>query len=157
MTDQVISSTGIPAGDAHEIAGITYRQLDHWARQGWVTPSVDPGHGRSSRRLYSELDVVRLDLLRHLAMSRVNAAVAGPTVADVEIPERAVIVYWGPVGAKDNGDLGFHIIDTAEAIEFSTQGGAWVPYNPANVRARLRTAPRVEATQHEDEKGRQTA
>src|SRR3954454_21358230 len=77
---------GISALDAHTAAGITYRQLDHWARQGWVTPSIDPGKGRSGRREYSVDDVVRLDLLRHLAQSKVNTAVAGPHVAAFEVP-----------------------------------------------------------------------
>src|SRR3954447_985281 len=92
---------GISALDAHALAGITYRQLDHWARQGWVRPSIDAGEGRSGRRLYSATDVVRLDLLRHLAVSRVNAAVAGPHVAELDVPMQDVRVLWGPVGSKD--------------------------------------------------------
>src|SRR3954453_5708093 len=51
---------GISALDAATLARITYRQLDHWARQGWVRPSLDPGTGRSGRRRYASEDVVRL-------------------------------------------------------------------------------------------------
>ena len=33
-------------------AGITYRQLDYWARTGLVEPSVRAAHGSGSQRLY---------------------------------------------------------------------------------------------------------
>ncbi len=101
---------GIVAADAHGLAGISYRQLDHWARQGWVTPSVDAGEGRSGRRRYSADDVVRLDLLRHLAVSQVNPAVAGPLVGACEVPAGDVRIVWGPVGAKDPDQVGLRVV-----------------------------------------------
>ena len=132
---------GIVAGDAHELAGISYRQLDHWARQGWVTPSVDAGEGRSGRRRYSADDVVRLDLLRHLAMSRVNPAVAGPLVGDCELPSGDVRIVWGPVGAKDPDQIGLRVVPADDALAAIEAGGAWVVYNPAPLRARLAGSP----------------
>ena len=33
--------------------GITYRQLDYWARTGLVEPSVRPAYGSGTQRLYS--------------------------------------------------------------------------------------------------------
>ena len=57
--------SGIVAGAAHELASISYRQLDHWARQGWVTPSVDAGEGRSGRRRYSADDVAFMQGMIH--------------------------------------------------------------------------------------------
>lgn len=128
---------GIVAADAHGLAGISYRQLDHWARQGWVTPSVDPGEGRSGRRRYSADDVVRLDLLRHLAVSRVNPAAAGPLVAGCEIPAGDVRIVWGPVGSKDTDRIGLRVVPAGEALEAVESSGAWVVYNPAGVRARM--------------------
>ncbi len=38
---------------ACKAAGITYRQLDYWARTGLVEPSVRAAHGSGSQRLYS--------------------------------------------------------------------------------------------------------
>ncbi len=129
---------GIGANDAHELAGITYRQLDHWARQGWVLPSLDPGKGRSGRRLYSRSDVVRLDLLRHLAISKVNTAHAGPRVSELKLSEADMVVLWGPVGGK--ADL--VVVARAAALSSLTAGGAWVVYDPNPIRRRL---PRVSA------------
>lgn len=128
---------GIVAGDAHVLAGISYRQLDHWARQGWVTPSVDSGEGRSGRRRYSADDVIRLDLLRHLAVSRVNPAVAGPMVAGCEVPAGEVRMVWGPVGAKDPDQVGLRVVRAAEALAAVESNGAWVVYNPSPLRARM--------------------
>ena len=39
-------------------AGITYRQLDYWARTGLVEPSVRAAHGSGSQRLYSFRDIL---------------------------------------------------------------------------------------------------
>ena len=36
---------------ASKVAGITYRQLDYWARRQIVEPSITPSHGSGSRRL----------------------------------------------------------------------------------------------------------
>jgi len=38
-------------------AGITYRQLDYWARTGLVQPTVRPAAGSGSQRLYGFRDI----------------------------------------------------------------------------------------------------
>ncbi|MGP2442645.1 MerR family transcriptional regulator [Streptomyces sp. JW3] len=45
-------------------AGITYRQLDYWARTKLVEPSVRPAHGSGTQRLYSFRDVVVLKIVK---------------------------------------------------------------------------------------------
>lgn len=47
-------------------AGITYRQLDYWARTGLVEPSVQPAHGSGSQRLYSFRDILVLKVVKRL-------------------------------------------------------------------------------------------
>nr|WP_202421080.1 MerR family transcriptional regulator [Actinomadura rayongensis] len=47
-------------------AGITYRQLDYWARTGLVTPSVRSAHGSGSQRLYGFRDVLVLKVVKRL-------------------------------------------------------------------------------------------
>jgi DNA-binding transcriptional MerR regulator len=127
-----MSVRAISAGDAHGLAGISYRQLDHWARQGWVTPSVDQGEGRSGRRLYSLDDVIRLSLLRHLAQSKVNPAVAGPAVAACEIPSGDIRFVWGPVGNKEH--VGLQAVRADDALEAIQSPGAWVVFDPTPLR-----------------------
>ena len=128
-----IDNFPISASDAHQAAGITYRQCDHWARKGWVRPSIDPGNGRAGRRLYRWSDVVRLDLLRHLAVSKVSTALAGPAISELIVPNRDVRILWNLLGDDDP----LHVVEAEEALQLVEAGGAWVVYNPAEVRAKI--------------------
>ncbi|MDT0343833.1 MerR family transcriptional regulator [Streptomyces litchfieldiae] len=47
-------------------AGITYRQLDYWARTGLVQPSIRPAHGSGTQRLYGFRDVLVLKIVKRL-------------------------------------------------------------------------------------------
>ena len=47
-------------------AGITYRQLDYWARTGLVEPSVRAASGSGSLRLYSFRDILVLKVVKRL-------------------------------------------------------------------------------------------
>ena len=47
-------------------AGITYRQLDYWARTGLVEPSIRPAHGSGTQRLYSFQDILVLKIVKRL-------------------------------------------------------------------------------------------
>jgi DNA-binding transcriptional MerR regulator len=47
-------------------AGITYRQLDYWARTGLLEPSVRPAHGSGSQRLYGFRDILVLKVIKRL-------------------------------------------------------------------------------------------
>src|SRR5438874_10918026 len=60
---EVIGYRGVMACHA---AGITYRQLDYWARTGLVVPSVRGASGSGSQRLYSFKDVLVLKVVKRL-------------------------------------------------------------------------------------------
>lgn len=47
-------------------AGITYRQLDYWARTNLVEPSIRSAHGSGSQRLYSFRDILVLKIVKRL-------------------------------------------------------------------------------------------
>ena len=49
-----------------EIVGITYRQLDYWARTDLVRPSVADANGSGSRRSYSYRDLLKLKVIKTL-------------------------------------------------------------------------------------------
>ncbi|WP_424325919.1 MerR family transcriptional regulator [Gordonia sp. (in: high G+C Gram-positive bacteria)] len=51
---------------ACQIAGITYRQLDYWARTSLVVPSIRGAQGSGSQRLYSFKDVLVLKIVKRL-------------------------------------------------------------------------------------------
>jgi DNA-binding transcriptional MerR regulator len=47
-------------------AGITYRQLDYWARTGLVQPTVRGAAGSGTQRLYSFKDILVLKVVKRL-------------------------------------------------------------------------------------------
>jgi len=57
---------GYRGPSACQIAGITYRQLDYWARTGLVVPSIRSAAGSGSQRLYSFKDVLVLKVVKRL-------------------------------------------------------------------------------------------
>jgi DNA-binding transcriptional MerR regulator len=52
--------------DVQKIVGISYRQLDYWARTGLVRPSVRDAGGSGTQRLYSFEDLVVLRTIKKL-------------------------------------------------------------------------------------------
>ncbi|WP_328684634.1 MerR family transcriptional regulator [Streptomyces sp. NBC_01261] len=63
-TSMASEEIGYRGPTACAAAGITYRQLDYWARTGLVEPSVRPAHGSGTQRLYSFRDVVVLKIVK---------------------------------------------------------------------------------------------
>lgn len=65
-----LENAGISAGYrgpiACQAAGITYRQLDYWARTGLVVPSLRIAKGSGSPRLYSFRDILVLRVVKKL-------------------------------------------------------------------------------------------
>ncbi|MDY2941575.1 MAG: MerR family transcriptional regulator [Varibaculum sp.] len=55
-----------------KVVGITYRQLDYWARTGLVEPSIRHAKGSGSQRLYSFRDVLVLKIVKRLLDSGVG-------------------------------------------------------------------------------------
>jgi DNA-binding transcriptional MerR regulator len=59
-------SAGYRGPIAAKAAGITYRQLDYWARTGLVEPSVRSAAGSGTQRLYSFRDILVLQVVKRL-------------------------------------------------------------------------------------------
>lgn len=89
------------------VAGITYRQLDYWARTGLVTPSIAPASGSGTSRLYSFEDLVELRLIRALMDD-------GRSLQSIR---DAVVVYREAVERYGEADALFMISDPAVGWE----------------------------------------
>lgn len=63
---------GYRGPQACKITGISYRQLDYWARTGLVTPSLQKAKGSGTQRLYSFRDLVHLRVIKSLLDAGVN-------------------------------------------------------------------------------------
>ena len=57
---------GYRGPSACRAAGITYRQLDYWARTGLVEPSVRSAGGSGTQRLYGFRDILVLKVVKRL-------------------------------------------------------------------------------------------
>lgn len=74
------TDVGYRGATACAAAGITYRQLDYWARTGLVEPTIRIAHGSGSQRLYSFRDILVLKVVKRLldtgvSLQNIRAAV----------------------------------------------------------------------------------
>jgi DNA-binding transcriptional MerR regulator len=60
------AGVGYRGPTACSAAGITYRQLDYWARTSLVVPTVRGASGSGSQRLYSFKDILVLKVVKRL-------------------------------------------------------------------------------------------
>src|SRR3546814_7898648 len=61
-----MGTEGFSGREAADIVGITYRQLDYWARTDLIRPSLADAKGSGSRRRYSYRDLIELKLIKTL-------------------------------------------------------------------------------------------
>lgn len=73
------STEGYSGARAAEIVGITYRQLDYWARTDLVRPTLVDAAGSGSRRRYSYRDLLELRAVKSL----LDAGIRLETVREV--------------------------------------------------------------------------
>jgi DNA-binding transcriptional MerR regulator len=103
----------ISAKRCAELGGISYRQLDYWARIGILTPSIAEAQGSGSKRLYSIADA---RIARALAaICELGAPISG--LAGL-VDELALVKSWeGPLFVTLAGRIGrsLEILDGAPA------------------------------------------
>jgi DNA-binding transcriptional MerR regulator len=94
------------------LTGVTYRQLDYWARTDLVTPSITAAQGSGSKRTYAYSDVLEVKVIKSLLTSGVSLSRARQAVeclrnslgADLA-SSSLVLSDAGSVLARDDGDL----------------------------------------------------
>jgi len=105
-------TSGFSGPTVCRLAGVTYRQLDYWARTDLVTPSITAAHGSGSKRAYSYGDVLEVKVIKSLLTSGVSLSRARQAVeclrkalgADLA-SSSLVLSDAGSVLAHDDGDL----------------------------------------------------
>ncbi len=75
---------------ACKAVGITYRQLDYWARTGLVEPSIRSASGSGTQRLYAFRDILILRIVKRL----IDAGVSLPNI-------RAAVKHLAERGDND--------------------------------------------------------
>ncbi|MDQ3979005.1 MAG: MerR family transcriptional regulator [Actinomycetota bacterium] len=92
-----------------KIVGITYRQLDYWARTNLIRPSIADAKGSGSQRRYSYRDLVDLKVIKSLLDAGVSLQSARHAVAYLrdnlgEDLASAKLVLNGPGSVLVRGD-----------------------------------------------------
>jgi DNA-binding transcriptional MerR regulator len=112
-------------------AGITYRQLDYWARTGLVEPSVRAAHGSGSQRLYGFRDILVLRVVKRLldtgiSLQQIRAAVqhvrdrGTDDLAQVTLMSDGVSVY-----ECTSADEVFDLINGGQGVFAIALGRVW--------------------------------
>ena len=65
---------GYSGDEARKIVGITYRQLDYWARTELIRPSLSDASGSGTRRRYSYQDLLKLKAVKALIDAGIRLA-----------------------------------------------------------------------------------
>ena len=103
-------------------AGITYRQLDYWARTGLVEPSIRTATGSGTARLYGFRDVLVLKVVKRLLDTGVSLQQI--RVAVEHLRERGV-VDLAQITLLSDGASVYECTSTDEVIDL-VQGGQGV-------------------------------
>lgn len=112
------NGTGVPGGASPaegfrgpqvcNVVGITYRQLDYWARTDLLRPSISDARGSGTQRVYSYTDLLQLKVIKQLldagvslrstrkAIECLRASGAGVASASlVIVDDRSVLAFSG--------------------------------------------------------------
>ncbi len=106
------TTAGFSGPQVCRLVGITYRQLDYWARTGLLTPSLATAKGSGSKRRYDYTDVLELKVIKKLldagvSLQRARRAVdclregLGQDLATTNL----VLTPTGSVLARSDGEI----------------------------------------------------
>jgi DNA-binding transcriptional MerR regulator/transcriptional regulator with XRE-family HTH domain len=132
-------------------AGITYKQLDYWARTGLVEPSVRAGRGSGSQRLYSFRDILVLKVVKRLldtgiSLQQIRAAVQHLRNRGTEDLSQVTLMSDGiSVYECTSADEVVHLLQGNQGVFGIALGRVW-----HEVEADLAVLPAVRAEEYDD-------
>src|SRR6266540_2849673 len=126
------AESGYRGPTVSKLIGISYRQLDYWARTGLVTPSVRAADGSGSQRLYSFTDLVELRIIKRLldagvSLQRIRDAIrylrreaAGKPLTDITLISNGKRIY-----ACHSGEEIIDVLSHGQAVFGIAVGRVW--------------------------------
>ena len=112
-------------------AGITYRQLDYWARTGLVEPSVRSATGSGTQRLYGFRDILLLKVIKRLldagiSLQQIRTAVAHLRARGTDDLTRVTLMSDGAsVYECTNNDEVIDLLQGGQGVFGIAIGGVW--------------------------------
>ena len=135
-------------------AGITYRQLDYWARTGLVSPSVRPATGSGTQRLYGFRDVLLLKVIKRLldagiSLQQIRTAIAHLSKQGIDDLTQITLMSDGAsVYMCTSPDEVIDLLAGGQGVFGIALGGVW-----REVEGSLSELPTERAGGHEDGDG----
>ena len=148
------SDAGYRGPTACNAAGITYRQLDYWARTGLVEPTVRGATGSGTQRLYSFQDILLLKVIKRLleagiSLQQIRSAVSHLRERGTDDLTRVTLMSDGSsVYECTSNDEVIDLLQGGQGVFGIAIGGVW-----REIEGTLATLPseRAEAIADEDE------
>ncbi len=112
-------------------AGITYRQLDYWARTGLVDPTVRGATGSGTQRLYSFRDILLLKVIKRLldagiSLQQIRTAVAHLRARGTDDLTRVTLMSDGAsVYECTSNDEVIDLLQGGQGVFGIAIGGVW--------------------------------
>ena len=99
-----------------EVVGITYRQLDYWARTDLIRPSISDAAGSGSRRRYSYQDLLELRVIKTLLdagikLESVREVFEYLRKHEVDVTVAGLVKFWQRLA---EGEVGYLITGVKE-------------------------------------------
>jgi DNA-binding transcriptional MerR regulator len=116
---------------ACKAAGITYRQLDYWARTGLVEPSVRGASGSGTQRLYGFRDILVLKVVKRLldtgvSLQQIRVAVGHLRERGVEdLAELTLMSDGASVYECNSADEVFDLVQGGQGVFGIAVGRVW--------------------------------
>jgi len=119
-----VAVNGFRAPQVCGIIGITYRQLDYWARIGLLRPSIRDAQGSGTQRVYSYANLLQLQVIRRLLDVGVSLGAAhkaveclrGPDGRAPDVDTRLVISDGGSVLIRSEQELSSLLRESSDVL-----------------------------------------
>lgn len=127
----VPNDLGYRGPTACNAAGITYRQLDYWARTGLVEPTVRGATGSGTQRLYSFRDILLLKVIKRLldagiSLQQIRQAVAHLRARGTDDLTRVTLMSDGAsVYECTSNDEVIDLLQGGQGVFGIAIGGVW--------------------------------
>ncbi|MFM1788720.1 MAG: hypothetical protein RLZZ12_69 [Actinomycetota bacterium] len=125
------SEIGYRGATACAAAGISYRQLDYWARTGLVEPTVRNATGSGSQRLYGFRDILVLKIVKRLldagvSLQNIRSAVAHLRERGIEDLARITLMSDGSsIYECTNSEEIFDLLQGGQGVFGIAVGKVW--------------------------------
>jgi DNA-binding transcriptional MerR regulator len=120
-TSAAVPAIGYSGTQTAKVVGISYRQLDYWARTDLIRPSLSDATGSGSRRSYSYNDLLELKTIKKLLDAGIKLEQVRKVFDNLrehggsDIAAAHIVIDGGSVTLCNQGEL-IDLINTGQSV-----------------------------------------